>query len=195
MWNAMSRLFTNSTTVKTVRTAVTTAGAKIARNPGRAAAALGTTALGVSFYDDIFAALVGQGISPSDIQALEGSVSDAREVLCVEDTPCDPALMRDTRMMQKEYIAWVMTGTCERSFLDFKNAIASMCYKDLPAYRKRSSAPTLAAVALNQALVKAALGLIESSTPTTASAPVVVTPPVDGGPAAPATSGVPAPPE
>jgi hypothetical protein len=178
LWNSFSKLFTNSSSLRTVQNAVLKAGDVARRNPGRATA-LGVSALGAMFYDDIYIALTGsQDMTPEDLANLQGAVNDAQTVLCVEDTPCDPDLMRGTRMMQKEYLAWVLTGTCERSFLDFKNAMQAMCYKDLPAYRKRSSGPVLAAVALNQMLVKATLGMVDSAAPGDGGLPPVPTVPL-----------------
>lgn len=184
LYNSFTRLFQNSATIQTVRRSLTTVSTAVARNPGRTAAAVGaagTATLGAVFYDEILTALSGS-MTPEQQSELAGAIADARSILCVEDVPCDPDLMKDIRMKQKMFLAIALSGVCERGFLDMKNAIASMCYKDLPLYRQRAGADVIAAIFLSQMLAKASMNVKDSAAAPgapAAAAPSVATPPGD----------------
>jgi hypothetical protein len=157
LWNIMSKMFANKPAIQTVQRGLTTAAGVVKRNPRAAAGAVATTTLGALFYEDIIKGAAG--LSSDAKLNLEGAVADARYILAPEDVPCDRQLMSDIRMSQKQFIAFAMSGTSERGFLDMKNAIASMCYKDLPLYRRVASDEVLAAVALTQMLNEAVAGV------------------------------------
>jgi hypothetical protein len=166
LWNIMSKLFASKPAIQSVQRGLTTAAGVVTRNP-KSSAAVATTALGVAFYDDILLGVAG--LSSDAKMNLEGAISDARYILAPEDVPCDRTLMSDIRMSQKQFIAFAMSGTSERGFLDMKNAIASMCYKDLPLYRRVASDEVMAAVALTQMLNEAVAGVASTSAVSTSS--------------------------